>query len=496
METAERKNESVERGSDERADATVLPVSALETTSVTENDDAQLRPKSFGMYSLGDDEVDDAPSNTLLCIESRKEILLPCYIAVVMKRMRNLNELQSCIDLSTTVIIRVDYGDLPKELKDELVSQIKFRVNDTEYKLSEQTAEPKWKKNVFVTTLRIDFDHLHFTDAGVENYEVWKEFPFDSPHIHVRFEMTSLSVTRFAPLKGWKVRHNVHEYFGDAGRPADGLPRELTPEVAAKHKRVMMSFKTGADAMPSFDIYHAGIKVIFPDETKKSGKKVFQYSPIVEYVIPVYRHPGAAMRTMVFPLVVTNLAVIASQLIGRGSYFEYGSVESEEAFNYRIQALITILIALFAFLTYARAKLPDVPVTTVMDKCIFVSVASTAIGIAESVVAGKGSIWGEDYKEAAEVIMWVNFVVFLLLQCYLFGLVSFKWIKHQAVLKSGNPKPASIMRTSFTGQLKALLGRALGGSSPPSKEASVKQVKKSSTGDFDQQVFGLPVTSS
>jgi hypothetical protein len=45
---------------------------------------------------------------------------------------------------------------------------------------------------------------------------VWKEFPFDSPDLNLRIEMTSVTIKEFAPFIGWKVRYNVHEYYGGA----------------------------------------------------------------------------------------------------------------------------------------------------------------------------------------------------------------------------------------------------------------------------------------
>ena len=41
------------------------------------------------------------------------------------------------------------------------------------------------------------------------------------------------------------------------------------------------------------------IQVNFPSEEKRGANGVtFYYSPLIEYKIPVFRHPGAAMRTM------------------------------------------------------------------------------------------------------------------------------------------------------------------------------------------------------
>ena len=140
-------------------------------------------------------------------------------------------------------------------------------------------------------------------------------------------------------------------------------------DLEVRRQRLMLSFKKSADTLASFDIYHTDIQVTFPSEEKRTDKMTFYYSPLVEYKIPVFRHPGSAMRTMIFPLLVTNLGTMTTLLVGYGDAFPYGSQATEDAFNARVNALVTILIALFAFLTFARSKLPDVPVTTIMAGC-------------------------------------------------------------------------------------------------------------------------------
>jgi hypothetical protein len=41
-------------------------------------------------------------------------------------------------------------------MKDELTENIKFRINETEHRLADLVAEPKWKGNIFFSTLRLD----------------------------------------------------------------------------------------------------------------------------------------------------------------------------------------------------------------------------------------------------------------------------------------------------------------------------------------------------
>jgi hypothetical protein len=50
------------------------------------------------------------PSNTLLYDARRREVMLPCYCAVVIKSLRNLDEMEQTVDLSITMVLRIDYG--------------------------------------------------------------------------------------------------------------------------------------------------------------------------------------------------------------------------------------------------------------------------------------------------------------------------------------------------------------------------------------------------
>jgi len=92
-------------------------------------------------------------------------------------------------------------GELPRELKEELTENIKFRINETAHRLTDLPSEPKWKGNVFSSTLRLDLRGLVFGDGEPSDYHVWKQFPFDAPDVNLRIEMTSLTVKDFKTFK-------------------------------------------------------------------------------------------------------------------------------------------------------------------------------------------------------------------------------------------------------------------------------------------------------
>ena len=254
---------------------------------------------------------------------------------------------------------------------------------------------------------------------------MWRAFPFDTPDLILRLELTSHTIQSSifdGVFKKWKVRYNLHEYKGalsmavaaqavlgtnrfnderslDNAKTASLFSSMSTrtqhritrkdhgvmEEVRRKlhQTRVMVSFKQNSDSMPCFDIMHSGVSVKFPPEQKKdiaSGAVVARYFPVTVYRIPIYRQPFHVIRTMVAPLLICDFGTI---LVFRMRVLP----PPHSNYNDRISTLVTVLLALFAFLTYARSALPDVPVSTWMDTVIFQSIVMTCLGMIETFIA-------------------------------------------------------------------------------------------------------------
>jgi hypothetical protein len=157
----------------------------------------------------------------------------------------------------------------------------------------------------------------------------WRAFPFDTPELFLRFELTSHTIKSAmfgGALKKWKVRYNIHEYKHapmaslaravlatnrlNGGAPAAGQSDvrdapELaeTEELRRKLRRTkaMISFKTNSNHMPCFDIMHSGVSVKFPPEKKKVRPSSFYKQARVE-LLPA-RSRVAHTRAVVWPLV-------------------------------------------------------------------------------------------------------------------------------------------------------------------------------------------------
>jgi len=216
--------------------------------------------------------------------------------------------------------------------------------------------------------------------------------------------------------------------------------------------------------------------------------------------------------------------------MGVGEHYAYGSLNRELAYNDRMNALVTILIALFAFLTFARSKLPDVPVTTIMDRFIFQSVAMTCMGIVQTVVTLKVQLLGGSQISImfADVVFYVTWAIVAIQSVYLILVTTIKFRTYRRVLSTGQKvlknsieakaskvdkekEAADVARlrdSSVTSRLIGAMRQAsqfklnLGGAAeeiddPEEKKrlAASSQVKKSSV-DFNTADYGLPVSGT
>lgn len=424
----------------------------------------------------------DPPANVGLFDAKSKTLMVPVYSAVVVKSLRNIKETDETIDMVLTLVVRIQYGGLPGVLRRELAEKLQFRINEMPLQFDAGATDAKWKKSIYMITSRMDLKDLMFTAAALRSElkgkdedpcMQWIAFPFDTPLVHLRIEMTSFTIdenTSVAPCLGkWKVRYNFHEFLdrpsvgaagrmvknmtpvfrrfssehdGDSGgtkvhavneqtdtptttpddteaggqgrartssqlnllsgmmsRQLSGLPGEnnalLTADDVAREKlnrtRVMISFKKTCDNLPCFGILHSGVSVCFPPEVKRdsaTGKLSQKYYPVAIFRIPIYRHPFHVIRTMVVPLVITNIGTILTLRMRV-------LPPPHSNFNDRVSCLVTVLLALFAFLAYARGSCPDVPISTWMDSVIFQSIMMTCIGLVDTTFAYETVSWLE-----------------------------------------------------------------------------------------------------
>ena len=304
-----------------------------------------------------------------------QSLYIPAYLAVVVKSLRNMKEEEETLDVLLTMVVRIQFKGIDDALRKECLDKILLRVNDVPKPeatdLDSRDTNINRKGDLTMITSRINLEKHLFTSSDKEKgYGQWGRFPFDHPEIFIKIEMSGHTINVPGSFEGFKVRYTLHEV--------------IAKEDAYDRVRTMVSFKETTDALPAFELMLSGVGVKFPQSIRKKSKS--WYYPAVVYRVPLLRHPFPVIRNMIIPLLITNFATISTF---RMRVFP----PPHEGFNERTATLVTILLALFAFLSAAHSALPDLPVNTFMDQVIFYSIIVTFFGLLDNMWAYETVAW-------------------------------------------------------------------------------------------------------
>lgn len=408
------------------------------------------------------DEGESAPNNIPCDVKGLKTLLFPAYVWVKFKGMKSMSEKQQTIDMTFTLIVYLNFGELGSEDNRENLSsflnRLHFTVNEKPYRLHDEFTKAEWSEHekgqgqwLYKVTKRMDIEKLSFVNVnagrskqeGVEGhtdhrsmYRMWENFPFDRPNLCFRIELKS-DTLKEGDFQDYTIRWNIHEFKPkEGGSPVSNRdqperkasvfsPAAVQPPV--NPQVVMVSFKACADSLPNFDLMEKW-RVSFPPERKRQ----LSYHPLMQIQIHLYRHPGYALRTMFFPLMVTNLCTITTLFFRVTDYHD------------RITTQVTELLAIFAFLNYSASQLPDVPVTTLMDWMIFSSIFMTFLATMDSLLLWMAEPSAPFRIEApgyAESIRSIDVVVRIAMVCvsaYWFIFFGLNWLSYRKMRSSNS----------------------------------------------------------
>lgn len=133
------------------------------------------------------------------------------------------------------------------------------------------------------------------------------------------------------------------------------------------------------------------------------------YYPAMYMTIPIYREPEYVILTSCVPLFFLNLFSLGVFLIERSDY------------TGRLGLVITVLLALFAFLPTFRQESPLATITS-LDLCVFGSVVVMLFVVLDSIFIPSHS--------------WANYffpILSLLLVMSAFGFILVKYIKYRMI---------------------------------------------------------------
>jgi len=264
-------------------------------------------------------------------------VLCNTYVVCVVKSITNLNLAAGSFHLNFTFVCYVQpNAKLSPRMIEYLATHMKLRIDDQAGNVMPEPNLGEW-----------EHDGLKFIKFTVRRCEevlipveqqlsAVRNFPFDKFELHVRFEFESVWIPPSVGEEAVRVRFNVHH------------PKDLKEGF---HRGVRS--KEAVDRLPEYQIDFANRKCWGGPKDKDESQ------PVITYSVEVARISLNVVWTTFFPMFATQALLVLLH-----------TVES----NISIGDMATIMLALFAFLTSARDKIPVFPQASVLDKMVFVFV--------------------------------------------------------------------------------------------------------------------------
>lgn len=354
----------------------------------------------FGAVDVGD--LAGNPSNRLLVDTLAKELYIPTYPSVAIKRLRTLNEFERSASWTLALLLRFDFCGLPPKLNESLVESLILHINDTSLAIKDTEHEVRFidpeQRSVLMLTSRVTLHNCLFTDPGGSSgadFVHYKDFPFDTTELHLRLDVKPVTVYKGRIFQDidvdeedmglarilhlWKIRFNLHRFVHYT--TSDEFAHLPANACAYLNKNVQLKILDLANKLPNFEILRNLASVDLQPEARAKP----YYTPRIKLTIPIFRHPGAALRSMVFPLLSLNLGTLATLFMAANG----------SNYNDRLTNLITLMVALFAFLGYARRMVPEVPTSTWIDRTVLRSCMMAMAAMVDSLYSTLTSHDGE-----------------------------------------------------------------------------------------------------
>lgn len=214
------------------------------------NEQSSLLPTSPGPHRFH-----ESLEHKLFSIEHNHDNLLfiPCYCALLVKKVSNLNLTEGIVKISCSLIIRINTRNVNPLVLAAIKESLEFRLCEEVISLQVGKTEGltfSRKDDLFVFTYRFVRD-IPF-DVQLKNT------PFDEFDIPIEIELTSTYV-KVQENQTIKYRFNVHDH---------------------KEPTISFSFKDKADGLPQFDILHEKCATqLIAEHKKDSNRIIYSYYP-------------------------------------------------------------------------------------------------------------------------------------------------------------------------------------------------------------------------
>jgi len=332
------------------------------------------------------DPAFESLQNKTYILTHKKDVFLfiPCYLAVVVKTLSNLDFKEGSVELDCTLIIRIDISKIPAFIVKKIRSKLEFRLSEKNITLEPGSTEGlTWKEDkgkMINLTYR-------FTPCIPFMADV-RTAPFDQFFLDVRLELTS-----------------SYDVGGEDEEPGS-VPEEFKNVTKYRFnihlhpdKDKNLSFKEGFDRLPEYDIKVDESVAELKAEQKEGAKgapPLYYYYPVVVYRVKMIRDPWHLIFCVFFPLTILQLLSLALFM-------------QDPDVNSKLGNIGTVMLALLAYLPTVRADFPPVAYFTLCDVLVYSSVALNTLALLETVLR---NFWS--YEHLTFVCFGLALLVFLL----------------------------------------------------------------------------------
>lgn len=321
-------------------------MAGLKTIEMIAKDATSELKDAYDEGFLSDSPAVMAQANIRTAVEKYKMVLCNAYLVCVVKSFTNLDLARGTFLANYTLVCYIEpNGCLTPRMVTYLATHMGLRFDDQAGQPMTDPIMGEWDHN------GIDFIKFSVRRSQEvlipiqEQIHAVRNYPFDSFELQLRFELSSVWIPSSADTDP--------TYKGD-------------PEAACKirfvthvPKDVKMGFHRGVRAREAVDRLPE-YQIDFPGRRYWGEPKCPDDSqPVTTYSVEVARISLNVMWTTFFPMFATQALLVLLHTVEK---------------DISIGDMATIMLALFAFLTSARDKIPVFPQASVLDKMVFIFV--------------------------------------------------------------------------------------------------------------------------
>jgi len=307
-------------------------------------------------------------------------IFIPAYITLLVKSLSKLDLKEESVRIAGTLIFRFLLEGLPEEVVEDISNGINYRLNEEPRSLNKDS------EGINIKESKKPFHMLTITYRFVEDITFLPKLdlaPFDSMKIQLKFELTSKNIGAI------KYRFNLHKCDHDRSnlvfkKNADQLAQynictplnnvTIIPESKKDMDEFTQSYKITTKKTRWWKMLTKSNNAnLINSEAQAKKPSLYDYYPIFNVDIGVYRQPLHMIVTTIGPLFILQILLLAIYLQG-------------DDIGGKIGNIATLLLAIVAFIPSVRAEIPSLSYLLFTDYLIYSAILQSLIGMLEAVV--------------------------------------------------------------------------------------------------------------